>query len=299
MSVYSLHLPEFWLNSVHSKKHMIIFGETGTGKSSVINMLVGHPVTVTSDTAAGVTFQSDSYEVEVHGVPLIFHDTVGLSEGDNGTVPAAKAIEALYRLIDETHSGIHLLIYVLCGPHLRPAARKNYEMFYEMFCEKKVPLVIVITGLEAEPDWGGWWIMNQNYFSKQKMVFKDAMCIMAFVGGEKGVYMKEYKESKVHVELLVSQWYSREPWYPHPTVSRPASAFTGFANCFAFNICLANSVWDALISFVHMNKKEAVNLANEIYNQVMWAQWHPQCEQCSLPWLISSQIGHHAGEQNP
>jgi len=120
-------------------------------------MLAGESKAKVGSDALGVTFQTDSYPIQIRGKSFKMYDTVGLSEGDSGTISASMAIGNLYQLIREVDGGVSLLVYVLRGPRLRSAARKNYRMFYEIFCMKQVPIVIVITGLEEQDDIQAWW----------------------------------------------------------------------------------------------------------------------------------------------
>ena len=95
-------------------------------------MLDGAQIAPTSGDAVGCTFTSECYERKIHSKPFKFHNTVGLGEGAEGTVSAPQAIEYLFRLIRELEGGINLLVYVVRGPRLRDAVRKNYIMFYEV-----------------------------------------------------------------------------------------------------------------------------------------------------------------------
>ena len=111
--------------------NIILFGATGAGKSSVVNMLPGgsHEATVSSS-AKGVTFKHERYEKDIGDHRINVFDTVGLGEGKSGTVPAAKTIELLYRLMCGLKDGINLLVYVVRGPRLSSSIRKtmNYSM---------------------------------------------------------------------------------------------------------------------------------------------------------------------------
>ena len=181
-------------------------------------MLAGAQIAPTSSDAVGCTFTSECYEFKIHGKPFKFHDTAGLGECAEGKVSAPQAIENLFRLIRELEGGISLLVYVVRGPRLRDAARKNYLMFYEIFCEEQVPIVVVVTGLEEEKDRQAWWGRNESHFLKQRIVFGAAACITA-TPGKRGVYEEEYEESKKSVQDVVLRWCAQEPWRPVTVIS--------------------------------------------------------------------------------
>ena len=67
---------------------VLIFGSTGTGKTSLCNSLTGQKMKATSS-ARGNTFETHTYQpFELDGKRIYVTDTVGLDESDKGTVPA-------------------------------------------------------------------------------------------------------------------------------------------------------------------------------------------------------------------
>ncbi|KAF9222657.1 hypothetical protein BS17DRAFT_175542 [Gyrodon lividus] len=72
-------------------RNVVIFGESGVGKSSLINMIAGHEVAKTSSSGMGCTFQSSRYRMPITGEMFHVWDTAGLDEGIYGRVPAEMA----------------------------------------------------------------------------------------------------------------------------------------------------------------------------------------------------------------
>ena len=126
-------------------------------------------------------------------------DTVGLGEGRSGTISAPKAVEALYQLMRGLDDGVSLLVYVVRGPRFSDTIRKNYELFRDIFCQKKVPAGLVITGLEHEEDMDGWWKRNEMAYSEEVMTFAGVACVTA-ITGKHDMFAQEFEESREKVE---------------------------------------------------------------------------------------------------
>ena len=61
-------------------RNIIIFGQTGAGKSSIINMLAGSGVAEVSDSASGCTSSNKRYSIPREDNNYTFWDTPGLNE---------------------------------------------------------------------------------------------------------------------------------------------------------------------------------------------------------------------------
>lgn len=195
---------------------MIVFGETGTGKSSLINMISGRNDAKTSNSATGCTYDSTPHTANLSdGSSITLWDTAGLNEGEKGTVTPKESIVNLYRLMRRLEGGVCLLVYCVRGPRIQENTVRNYKLFYSAFCQEKVPVVLVVTGLEEEEPMDAWWDRNQRAFEKQKMRFSAHACVTATRGKKKdGKYMyeNEYESSAVATRKLVSDNYLRQPW---------------------------------------------------------------------------------------
>jgi small GTP-binding protein len=201
--------------SADDSPNVVVFGEAGVGKSSLINMIAGRQLSPISSDASGCTFKSTSFLVELNGKPVRFWDTAGLNEGDAGTVVAKDAIINLYKLLKSLENGISLLVYCIRGPRIRDSTVTNYKMFYHGLCQEQVPVVLVVTGLEAEEPMDEWWTRNKGSFKKQRMTFNGQACVTATKGKvRKGTHMfeQEYEESTRKVRKLVDENCHHEPW---------------------------------------------------------------------------------------
>ncbi|KAG8213778.1 P-loop containing nucleoside triphosphate hydrolase protein [Butyriboletus roseoflavus] len=189
-------------------RNVVIFGDSGVGKSSLINMLAGRKTAETSNGAIGCTFQSCQYTITINGEKVNIWDTAGLDEGTRGRVPPEIAEKNLSKLLRELRSanGIHLLVYCIRGPSVRKSLARNYTIFYSAICRKKVPIVAVVTGLENEPtSMEAWWAKGEKELAKYKMRFEAHACVttidMQKVAGS--VFEKRSIESQQSVQKLI------------------------------------------------------------------------------------------------
>ncbi|KAH7908246.1 hypothetical protein BJ138DRAFT_1158135 [Hygrophoropsis aurantiaca] len=196
--------------------NVIIFGETGSGKSSVINMLSESMVAPISSGATGCTFRHVRYPVLINGETYNLYDTSGLDEGEQGKVAKQDAIAQLYQLIVDLEDGVSLLVFCMRGPRIKEAAHKNWRLFHEVFCKKTVPIVIVVTGLEQEDPMDGWWRANKAAFHKYQMIPSGNACITATRGKQtrsgRYVFEDEFEESRLKVAKLIEDSALAVPW---------------------------------------------------------------------------------------
>ncbi|KDQ59833.1 hypothetical protein JAAARDRAFT_33406 [Jaapia argillacea MUCL 33604] len=258
--------------------NVIVFGESGAGKSSVINMVAGRDVANTSSGATGCTFRSEQHVVSTPHVTMNIFDTVGLNEGSEGTVQSADAIKNLYKLVRSMEDGVNLLVYVVKGPRIKESTSNNYRMFYEAFCQKKVPIVLVITGLENESDPDDWWRKNFVTFRKYRMEFSGQACVTATRGKQNSqgrcVFQKEYDDSVPKVVDLITQRCSGEPfkmerigWF----LAVLKTTFNGVTIIIpgVKPAVLARALYLALCQAGGMPPEKAKKLANEVERELL------------------------------
>ena len=164
------------------RKNVILFGETGVGKSSVINLMAGAEVAPTSANLEGCTLEATEYSFTLPGEPsLRIYDTVGLNEPEIGVNTFFGAIEKAHKLITSLHDagGIDLLIFCIRGNRITATMQRNYRLFSEFLCEGKVPLAFVVTNLENEEVMENWWQRNEKKFEGYGIQSVAHACITA------------------------------------------------------------------------------------------------------------------------
>ncbi|KAF9441410.1 hypothetical protein P691DRAFT_791374 [Macrolepiota fuliginosa MF-IS2] len=188
--------------------NIILFGETGVGKSSVVNMLSEKDVAVVSNDVTGCTFGSVDYGININGGEYVLWDTAGLNEDEAGSVPGDQALRNLRDLVWKLKEGVSLLVYCIRGTRYRDILKVNYDLFTDIICQGKVPVVVVVTGLENEERMDDWWKDNEAGLSNHGVNFKDHACVTTTRGkkSKDGMYLfqREYDSSKDAVKRLIS-----------------------------------------------------------------------------------------------
>jgi predicted GTPase len=162
--------------------NVILIGESGVGKSALINQVHDANVVESNDRAAGCTMESTKVSGLIKDHPdleLHLYDTAGLSESADGSVPTTKAFVQLIKLCYAIPGGIHLLIF--CHKKGRIATKQfktNYRIFYEELCEKNIPSLLVITDCDNDEPLSQWWDNNKDCVQNQlHFTFADAVCV--------------------------------------------------------------------------------------------------------------------------
>jgi len=213
----NIHTIESSSEKMAARSNIILFGKSGAGKSSMVNMLSTNKYTVdTSSRAKGCTLESRNFDIDVGGHPMTIWDTAGLNEGNAGQIPKSEAVVQLYKLLRKLSDGVSLLMFVMRAPRIKSSVPQNWKLFHEIICQKKVPIIIVITGLENKDNMDEWWWENKGAFQNYEIHPTGFACITAFRGkknrdgGHK--FDDEYEDSWERVQRLILSTCLTSPW---------------------------------------------------------------------------------------
>ncbi|KAG1761961.1 hypothetical protein EDD22DRAFT_778972, partial [Suillus occidentalis] len=163
--------------------NVLLFGETGVGKSAIINLIMGNDVAETLPDAEPCTLQHTPHEVnlgdrrfklwEVSSI-----ESMGFFRAPFTTWRLKKSYKKLYK--DE---GIYLLLYCMRGSRAQKALIKDYKFFTDIVGSTTtvaggVPVAAVVTDLGDYPkDMDGWWAKNKDNLESLGMRFTAHACI--------------------------------------------------------------------------------------------------------------------------
>ncbi|KAG1720689.1 P-loop containing nucleoside triphosphate hydrolase protein [Suillus paluster] len=189
-----------------ARKNILIFGETGVGKSSLVNLMAGEAVAPTSPDVGRCTMHSQDYTVEFGGESYKVFDTVGLEEPQLGIKQYLYSVENASKLIQnlDRRGGIDLLLFCVRAGRLTTTVKRNYRLFHEFLCEKKVPIVVVITNLEREESMEDWWKRNHDIFDRGNIHVAGHACVTA-ADKQTLKHPHLYDESRVIIRNLVKE----------------------------------------------------------------------------------------------
>ncbi|KAI6033552.1 P-loop containing nucleoside triphosphate hydrolase protein, partial [Pisolithus microcarpus] len=188
--------------------NVIIFGEAGVGKSSLVNLIIGSNQAKTSSDAE-CPQRNQEYEVTVDNRKFRIWDTVGLDSLTVNRLPTASAERLLKQLLSQLfkRGELDLLIYCVRAARATEALVRHYRTFYSTICEGAVPVVVVVTCLEnARGEMDNWWTRNEEKFRKCGMLFAGHACVTTL--GEEQCDSEALKErrasSRRTVHALIS-----------------------------------------------------------------------------------------------
>jgi len=203
---------------MQNRSNIVLFGEMGAGKSSVVNLIMGQVVAKTSSSASSCTLDAKAYEVTIQGRDFRIFDTVGLNEPEKlrDSDCLIGAIFKAYRLVSylsET-GGISLLLFCIQKGRITVSMEQNYLLFHDFLCHKRVPVALVVTHLEHEESMENWWPDNHSHFADCGIHTVGQACITS-----NPVFHERYYASRqvVH-DLLVAHGcgsgftYERVSW---------------------------------------------------------------------------------------
>ncbi|KIJ68103.1 hypothetical protein HYDPIDRAFT_25548 [Hydnomerulius pinastri MD-312] len=208
--------------------NIIIFGEQGIGKSSVVNLIAGQHLaaTDTSTSLSGNVFQASSYDVYLtdsdHRHHFNLFETAGLSTLLSVT-QYLHAIARLHELISELSrtGGVRLLICCIRGGRITHAMQQNYILFHDAFCHRQVPVAFVVTGLENESRMDDWMDTNGYDITKQGLAYTAHACITSNFSL---AYTPKYRESQQKLRKMLIDIRTGDSWDFEPSLWLEATA---------------------------------------------------------------------------
>ncbi|KIJ19015.1 hypothetical protein PAXINDRAFT_70367, partial [Paxillus involutus ATCC 200175] len=169
----------------HLPRNIVFFGQSGAGKSSIINLVAGSSVAHTSNYTEPCTRVSARYETTIRNETFNLWDTRGLREkGFLRSLFKGSSEGELRKFLRERYQKreIDLLVYCVRESRAKEALVKNYKTFCARTRQLAAPVVIVVTYLEREKNMEDWWGRNESNLRRLGMDFDGHACITAIPG---------------------------------------------------------------------------------------------------------------------
>ena len=120
--------------------------------------------------------------------------------------------------VGKVEEGIALLVYCIRATRFRQNLKDNYDLVHGTICQGKVPVFVVVTGLENQVPMNEWWAQNEAEFSLNGMSFDGHACVTSTRGklNESGdhMYDTEFQESQTALRELIKDYVAapRPSW---------------------------------------------------------------------------------------
>lgn len=143
-----------------NRKHIAIYGKTNSGKSSLLNAIVGQDISLVSPIKGTTTDPvSKAMELIPFG-PVLFIDTAGLDDnGELGELRIKRSLKTLQKT--------DFAIYVV---DINDICEENYKETVNNFKKYKIPHMVVVNKIDEA---------DENLINSVKEKFKDAVFVSA------------------------------------------------------------------------------------------------------------------------
>ncbi|KIJ67564.1 hypothetical protein HYDPIDRAFT_85017 [Hydnomerulius pinastri MD-312] len=198
-----------------ARRNILMVGDVGVGKSSLVNLIAGERVASTSDGARSCTLHSQEHLINLDSVQLALHDTAGLHEaiGKMKTDAYLDAVFQAYALISklERSGGINLIVFCMKAGRISESMQQTYNLFTEVLCKNKVPVVIAVTHLEAYENMEDWWSENAKYIKDYGLHCAGHACVTA-TKGYRDMFQEKYTQSREVMRNLLLEYSDQRVW---------------------------------------------------------------------------------------
>jgi hypothetical protein len=128
-----------------SSYNVVMFGEPDVSRKAIIDLAIEQDIK--DDYVLQDVFDSRRHTTQISESRYHFYDTAGLYDnhrllGAAESMPDPEtALKNLYQLVFNMTGGVNLLIYVVRAT----PTTGNYKLFYEFLCQRKVPIILIVT----------------------------------------------------------------------------------------------------------------------------------------------------------
>ncbi|KAL4079748.1 hypothetical protein J3A83DRAFT_1153613 [Scleroderma citrinum] len=145
---------------------IVVFGRTGMGVSSVVNLILGQEEAPYHSDIHPCTVEPSYYRLDIDGQEFDVYDMPGFRKDFS----PAKLIGRLHR-----ERGIDLLVNCI---RPKDGTIRGYYNSVRSMVPDRVPIVAVVTGLERHgEEMEDWWLKNGEELLGKGLKFVDHACV--------------------------------------------------------------------------------------------------------------------------
>ncbi|KAF7982828.1 hypothetical protein HWV62_25778 [Athelia sp. TMB] len=191
--------------------NVVVCGRVGSGKSSLVNMLVGQDCAKIDGSASAYTSTATAYDAPrlQDGSTTKIWDTPGL----DGTVKELKKTMCSIKSQIDKVNGVFVVIFchgLMQGRITEELMKASSVMESVLANVPSVTVALVVTGLELTADWEAWWRENRAHFKKLVVNYDHHACITTTKGdllsNDEGYrYKSEYQRSADAVRAMLRE----------------------------------------------------------------------------------------------
>ncbi|KAI6159902.1 P-loop containing nucleoside triphosphate hydrolase protein [Pisolithus thermaeus] len=182
---------------------VMVLGEIGVGKSSMVNLIVGEYVAGCSPDVEVCTRGTTKHEATVESMKLHIWEVSGFNKPED-LKKNAPDIEDKFGPMLEARASVNVILFCMRGQKVTATTKRILERIHGIF-KKRIPIVLVINHLERERDMEDWWRRNQNTLGTSMSGTRHT-CVTGLPD-----YEEKWRKSREElVAVLRSEYPSRE-----------------------------------------------------------------------------------------
>ncbi|KAG2030008.1 hypothetical protein BDR03DRAFT_929338 [Suillus americanus] len=207
--------------------NVLLFGETGVGKSAIINLIMGRDVAQTSPDATSCTLQHTSYEVSLGDHRFKLWEISSLeSMSFFQTLFTKWRLKKAYKKLYKD-DGVYLLLYCMRGSRPQRALLRDYKFFTDVVGSTagpgRVPVAAVVTSLEDYlTDMDMWWVKNKDSLESLGMRFSAHACITSLPDdphASPAMRARRHRSEQVIRRLIYDSYHTETPRSSSPALT--------------------------------------------------------------------------------
>ncbi|KAF8546075.1 kinase-like protein [Imleria badia] len=195
-----------------SHVNVVLFGAAGSGKSSIINLLLDQPIAPVSTDVEICTVWPQWYQVSIDGTQFQLWDTMGFGRGGVEDPINTSPHKQAYSLLRNLSGSVHLILLCADKCAIFASLVDVYRSISEVFDGGKAPIAFIVTHFDS-PD-KGWWKRNVT-----SIVYKSGIPVQSFPHACITTMESGRDQSKQELEALLQTYAATAtPVPPRPDV---------------------------------------------------------------------------------